>query len=116
MDALPKTKTITLSNGTEHELHELTFGDMVDLEESGIDMAEIMETQADGESVMKSRAALGKILWMLVRKRENDVAEWEPRERDFLHSMTLSDFQRVMPTMMEFLAAPFDDGEEAGTS
>ena len=116
MDALPKTKTITLKTGTEHQLRELTFGDLVDLEERGIDLEDMMKAGTDGKATIKSRKGLGTILWMLVRHRETAVDEWEPMEKDFLHSLTLTDFQAVMPTMMEFMAAPFADEEGEATS
>lgn len=115
MDALPKTDTITLKSGTKHQLQELTFGDLVDLEERSIDLEDMMKAGADGKATVKSRKGLGTILWMLVRHREAASDPWEPMEEDFLHSLTLTDFQAVMPTMMKFMAAPFGDEEGEGT-
>lgn len=110
-DALPQEEAITLSNGTTYTLRELTLGALRDFKKEGHDLEDIFEKNEKGERVA-DWDALSLLVWFSVRTRKDAKASWEPVYEDFLEQLTLSDLQTHMPTLMKFLAAPFQQQAE----
>lgn len=134
MNALPQTKTVRLG-GKDYPVKELTFGDLADLQDAGVDLekiandareaAAVAEAQAAaaarGEPVQPSRGPkiklrdMGRILWTKIRRRDSEDKPWRPSLDHLLHSCTPEEITEAMSVAMAGDSAPLPQRPEPST-
>lgn len=108
MDAAEQKRPLTLRNGKQFTLHELSFGDILDLEESGYPQH---EWQALLNDKAKKFRFLGELLWVLVRRtgataEQVEKRTWPIARTSFLYDLSLLDIEPTMQQVMPYLT-PF---------
>lgn len=103
MSALPKRPVIRLGP-KDYELKELSFGDLADLQEQGVEFDQLAQVVKDGGQ--PTFRQVGTLLWVCCRRRGSPDEPWHPKLEHFMHSIKLEDVKAAMPQLLEVALAP----------